>query len=209
MDPIPEIIGEAEFRNFTKETYAALAKVMDDVIASYLLDYCNAPDADASIKSDIENYLGDLLKQFTFHLLLHEKGIIDMITTLSPETVLTLSKDEIAKIKSNLTYLNDNLDLLMSSIKGRTNAEWQEFKKAYVNVLNHMRLSNLDTTYDDMLNRIEANKFIFYVPNSKGHSTRTGAVYSKKRQWLVCLRGIEFDEYCKQHGITEAMRRMF
>lgn len=209
MDVFPDLIGEAEFMFFNDATYSALEGVMDDLVASYLDTYCKDPNANPDIVNSIQEHLGTQIKSLIFHLVLKDKGIVDLITHLSPETVLQLESDDLNNIYDKLKYLNDNINYLMPSIPGRTKEAWSTFYDEFCHVLMRQRSAGVSPTYPNIKERLEANKFVFYVPNSKGHSTYTGIVNSKRRQWTMCLHGIEYDRYCAEHNIQENQRRAF
>ena len=209
MDVFPDLVGENEFLFFDDSTYEELEGVMDDLVASYLRDYCMSENANPDIVKSINDHLGEQIKGFTLHLDLKERGIVDLISRLSPETLLTLDQNELQDIKEKLSYLNDNIKYLMPSIPGRSKQAWQNFLDAYTKVITRQCAAGVKSTYLDPIKRLTANKFVFYVPNSKGHSTYTGIINSKRRQWAMCLHGILYNEYCTEHGLDMSVRRVF
>lgn len=209
MDVFPDLVGENEFLFFDDETYKALENVMDDLVASYLKTYCANPDANPVIVNAINEHLSSKIKSLTFHLDLQERGIVDLISKLSPESILTLDPMEIEDIKKQLTYLNDNISYLMPNIPGCSKQDWANFLDAFTKAIARQSTAGVRPTYPNPVQRLVANKFVFYVPNSKGHSTRTGIINSKRRQWTMCLHGIRYNEYCEANHIDPAVRRAF
>ena len=208
MDVFPDLIGENEFAFFDENTYKALSGVMDDLIASYLKDYCANSNARPEIVKSIRDNLGETIDKMTFHLVLHDRGIPDLVTHISPESILDMNVDR-DTIYNDLKFLEDNIDNLIPNIAGRSKTDWETFRDELVRAMTRMSSAGVSPTYPDILGRVDANKFIFYVPNAKGHSTRTGVINSKRRQWTMCLRGIEYDRYCTEHNLSVSQRRVF
>lgn len=208
MDIFPNLLGEAEFRYFTETDYACLGDILNDSLAKYLKDYMASPDADKDIVQAISTNIGDLVDGLTFHYTLMDMGIIDLIGRLTPETLITSGADY-ADIYSKLKYLEDNIGKLRTTIPARSKTAYSQFILAISGVLHRMKLDGTNPTYPNISERIESNKFVFYVPNDKGHNTGTGIVNSHRRQWVMCLRGLEYKNYCDSNGLNYIVRRLF
>lgn len=204
----PDLIGEVEFKEFNSEDYAALSDVLDDVLCKYLRDYCNNPEADSYIVDCIENFLGNKIKTMTLHYDLKSRGIIDLVRSISPVNISSM-ENEFSSIHEKLQYLNDNIDSVMLHIPARTKEAWDNFYQHISCVIARMQVKGIPTTKPDILHSISANRFVFYKPNDKGHSTYTDILFKQRRQWTMCLRGIEYIEFCKENGINITNRRMF
>lgn len=208
MDIIPQILTEREFSEFSWEDYRALQNVLDDTLSKYIKDYISNPEADATIVEAITTYLGPTIESLTFHYDLQERGILDLVSKLSPENLLTTNLD-LNDIYAKLSYLEQNVDKLRTMIPGRTKESFNDFLEAIKGVVRRMADKGLQPTYPDVIKRIENNKFIFYVPNDKGHRTGSNVINSRRRQWTMCLRGIEFTKYCEEHNYNYFQRRAF
>lgn len=208
MDVFPGLIGETEFANFIPEDYVALGYVLDDVLAKYLRDYISNSDADDEIVSNISKYIGPVIESLTFHYTLKEMGITDMISRLSPENLISANVDH-KDIQEKLKFLEDNIHKLRTVIDSRSKTQFENFMSAMRALDARMRSQGITPTYYNWIDGIISNKFLFYVPNDKGHTTGTGVITSRRRQWTMCLRGLEFKEYCDAKNIPYITRRAF
>lgn len=208
MDIIPGVLGEAEFSLFTEATYGAFYKVMNFAIAKYLKRYLNEPDADAKIKADIQKYLGDVIVGMTMHDEMIQMGIPELVTTLSPATLLSVAATN-PDIKDKLEYLYDNYNKLRVTIQPTTKEDFENFEAEIDTLLMCMQASGVATTYPNMAERFKANRFIFYKPNGKVMNTGVGILNSKHSQWMICLKGLRFKEYCDAKDIDYLKRRAF
>ena len=208
MDIFPSLLGEAEFELFTEQDYLALSGVLNDTLAKYIKEYLENPAAKPEVVAAIQKNIGPLINSLTFHYVLFDKGIIDLISKLSPENLVNSSAD-FEDIKEKLKFLEDNIGNLRVTISARPKSAYQSFITSVKGVLDRQKLSGITPTYPDILARIEGNKFAFYVPNDKGHPTGTQVVNSRRRVWMMCLRGLEYKEYCDNHNVNYIKRRLF
>jgi hypothetical protein len=208
MDIFPNLLGDAEFRNFTQQDYAVLSGVLNDTLAKYLSDYIKNPEADPKVVQDIKDNLNDYIESLTFHFILRENGTLDLIGKISPETILSSGAD-LNDIYTKLKYLEDNISKLRTFIPPRTKTNYTDFVQMISRVVGTMIANNQQPTYPDIMQRIGSNKFVFYIPGDSGHNTGTGIVNSRRRQWTMCLRGLEYKKYCDDNGINLFRRRVF
>lgn len=208
MDIIPGLITDKEFKYFEVDDYVALGKLLNDMSAKYIKSYMENPDADKRVVDYMENFLGTIIESMTFHFTLQEKGIIDLVTYITPEALVgsDINYDDAYE---KLKFLEDNIDKLRMMIPIRNKDDWTAFRSRMDNLVLRMRAANDAPTYPDFLDRLDVNKFVFYKPNEKSHSTRSGIISSKRRQWAMCLRGIEFIRHCESNNIPVLNRRVF
>lgn len=209
MDIFPGLLGETEFRMFTETDYACLHSVLDDTLAKYILDYMCSENADQEIVGSIQKNIGKIVESMTFHLQMRDKGIIDLLKGLSPESIVSLDADSAKDVREKLTFLEDNVDKVRLNIQPRSKKSWEDFYSAMQALHIRMLQSGIRPTYDDMLERLKSNSFIFYVPGDKGHSTGMGLINSRRNQWTICLRGLEYKDYCDSKNINYLERRVF
>ncbi len=205
---IPEILGEAEFRFFNDTDFECLKDVLDDSLAKYLKTYFENPEANPEIVARIKEKIGDAVESLTMHYVLQEKGIISLLASLSPETLMNSGTD-LEEIRVKLKFLEDNIDKVRVTISARPKAAYDNFKTSISGVIHRMMLEGVETTFPEVLARLDSNRFLFYVPNDKGHTTGVSIVNTKRRQWVMCLRGIEYKQYCDNNGIDYITRRYF
>lgn len=182
--------------------------MLNDLLSGYLKKYVENPDADEYVVDCINNFLGPTIESLTFHIVLKEKGITDMVAHLSPEALIG-SDIDYAEIISKLTFLEENVNKLRMSVPVRTREDWETFHSAMAGVCGRMRAEGQQPTYPDFMDRLDSNKFVFYKPNEKAHSTGSNVISSKRRQWTMCLRGSEFITHCEQNNIQVLKRRVF
>lgn len=208
MEIIPGILGEAEFAYFNENDYGNLRGVLNTALAGHLKSYLNTPNANPKVVADINKYLGDEIVGLTMHKVMQEKGITDMVTSLSPETLLTVIEEK-PEIREQLTYLAENFDKLRVTIKPATKADYERFESSVLSVLQRMSADGIVPTFPDIRLRLDANKFIFYKSNGKLQSTGVGILNAKHQQWRLCLNGLLFKEYCDEKNINYVARRVF
>lgn len=208
MDIFPNLLGETEFKNFTESEYAALAEVLDDVTANYIVKYKTDPAADATIVSDINKYLGEKLHAMTFHLELKENGILDLVNSLSPES-LAISQVDLDELIERLSYLEQNQDSIRSTLPGRSSQDCAVFESAVRRTIDRIKAAGGTPTYPDIPKRIAANRFLFYTPGEKEHYTGVGILNSRKRQWTLTLNGARWLKYCADHNVPFEKRGAF
>ena len=208
MEIIPGLLGEAEFLLFSEADYANLKNVLNDVLAIYICDYTKNPNADPVIVENINKYMDKALESFTMHLILEQRGIIDLLRTLAPNGLL-LPNVNLDDIIDKLSYLYDNKEKILYYLPRRDKEHWTDFKQSIKDVLERQRANGVKPTFPDIMKRIEANKFIFYNPNVKDIKTNAQIVLSRHTLWLEELRGAQYLRYCNDKGITVRDRRAF
>ena len=208
MDIFPALLGEAEFACFTSEDYSALKDVLNDVLAKCIRDYINNPSANADIVKTMQDNLGPTIESMTMHYVLEEKGIINLVKGLVPENLPSMNID-LDELIEQLSFLESNSTKLMTSIPKRTRDSWDTFFNRMKLLQISMSKQGVEPTYEDFVDRIAANQFVFYVPNAKAYSTGSSVVNMKRRQWIISLRGAEYMKYCNEKNIPYVERRKF
>lgn len=208
MDVFPSLIGEKEFSYFSPADYMSLRGVLNDALAKDIRDYMSNPLANPAVVENINKHLGSVIDSLTMHFVLSENGTLDLVRGLVPET-LPSSNADLDKLIEQLSFLEQNESKLMSTIPGRKRADYDRFLSSIEDVLIRMAQVKDEPTYPDILERIEANSFVFYTPNEKAHSTGSQAISLRKRQWMTVLRGAQFMKRCNEENIPYPERRKF
>lgn len=208
MDVLPNLIEESIFANFTSKDFEAVAGVMNDAIAKDLDNYTKNPDADPMVVDKIKMFLGNIIENFTMHFILQEKGTIELVQGLMP-TNLASSGVDLDKLIEQLKYLEDNAGRLMSKMPARSKEDFDRFRDALSKTICRMNAAGTPPTRSDTLKRIDANRFVFFVPNAKPSYTGCGVIMSKRNNWMISLRGAEYLKYCQEHNISYNDRRAF
>lgn len=209
MDIFPQLMSEKEFSLFTASTYMALKDVLDDLLADDLRAYMTNPDADPMIVESIQRFLGPTIESLTFHIVLKERGILEKLQYLLPQSILTIPAEDVEPHIKDLLFLEENSSKLMSTIPKRSKEAWDNFYAEMTKVVDIAESSGTQLSYPDLLANLQTNKFIFYQSNSKGHSTNSYMVNSRRREWTMCLKGLQFKTYCDDKNIPIINRRVF
>lgn len=208
MDVFPELIGEKELSYYTPSDYLALRGVLNDVLARDVVAYTKNPLANPGVVKAIEENLGSALESLTMHFTLMENGTFDLVKSLVPETLATASVDYDDLIE-RLTFLEENANKLLTVIPGRKRIDYDKFRASIAAVVERIRQAGDTPTYPDLLQRVDENSFVFYVPNEKDHSTFSGVINQRKRQWTTVLQGARYIKRCNEEKVSYPDRRRF
>lgn len=208
MDIIEGILTDKELKYFNEEAYAALADVVDVTLCESIYDYVNSPDADPSIVANLYKYLKTKIDSYEVEKYVRDNNILAYIDTLSPET-MALQPMDYQTIIDKLDFLADNHSSILSVTVPRTKAMYTRFIKAVKEVLNDMSKAKVSPTYNNVIGRINANSFIFYVPGEKSRTTPVAKVGRTRRKWIVALNGAKYLKMCTERNIDVADRRKF
>ena len=107
MDVIQGIFGEKEMKVMSDEGIILLGKLLDDKVATVLLEYLNNPEANPEIVNRINTLIGDKIAKCTFHVKVLESGAVDTIRKLSLPT-LAYGDEDYAALEEQLTFLKNN-----------------------------------------------------------------------------------------------------
>lgn len=209
MDVFPGLIGEKEFSYFTPGDYLALRGVLNDVLAKDLSDYMSNPAANQAVVMEMQKNIGSAIESLTMHFTMSENGTFDLVRSLVPETLPTSNEVDVDELIAKLTFLEQNAPKLMTSIPGRKRIDYDTFLGMLHRVCHRMEEAGEDTTYPDIVGRVEANSFVFYSPNEKPHQTGSQIISLRKRQWQTTLRGAQYMKRCNEEGINYLERRKF
>lgn len=208
MDVINGILGEKEFSYFTESDFGRFVKVMDDTVANMVMSYLTDPAANPTIVQHIQHHIGDILRVRTLHKQLHEDGTLQLLRTISPETILSAEID-LDVVYAKLKDLNEISGDILSYMPAREKEDFNAFCGAVDSVLIRIREAGDKPTYPEVKKRLQANSFLFYKPNDRGHATGVGIINYSEQRWKECLHGIEYMRYCEGNGISPIARRAF
>lgn len=208
MDVFPELLGEKEFLLFEPDDYGNLSRVINDTLAGYLLNYIANPGANPAVVESINKYLGSTINKLTMHTKLQEMGVVDLVTSVAPDQLLSSGYD-LDEVIEKLTFLEEHYDEVMFTVPARTKADYEAFMTTMRRIVTKGEASAEGLTYPDVLDRIRDNSFLFYKSNEKSHNTHVNALNSRKRQWTIVLNGARYTKRCEQEGISMLDRRRF
>lgn len=202
---IPQLLSEEDFSYFDEDTYNALLPLLDDVLCKYLADYMKNPEANPDVVETIDHYYHGIIESYTLPAKLEEMGVFSLVATITPQAVVNLDIDRNDVIQK-LSFLDKHCTKTISSVQPRTAADFHLFEKELAKVAMRKPYANANP---NMLRMIQSNSFIFYMSHEKTRKTGMGLVNSRRRSWLVSLRGAEFLNYCENKNIPVNVRRMF
>lgn len=205
---LDKLIGENEILCFKDTDFAALQGVLNDALSLSIKKYMENPKANPEVVKRLQDNLGKTIECYTMHFVLRDKGILDLVSNLSPAALVNSNVD-LDKLIEQLSFLESNSSKLMTNIPKRTKEAWENFFDHMKMVDRSPELAALGKTYKDWIARIEANRIAFYIPNGKPTSTRSGCVNAKHTQWITALNGARYLKYCNENGIAQSARRLF
>lgn len=208
MDVLPQILSDADFLYFDEEIYAAFSRILNDVICKYISTYMQSGQAIPEVVDAMQKYLGQKIEILSFPQVLKDKGILDYVTNLVPET-LPGGDIDLDETVSKLSYLQDNIGKVTTVITQRTAEDYNSFLKSMIELTKKMNQCGKAPTYGDLLRRIEANKFLFYTRNEKSRNNGLGIISSRKKKWTIALWGARYIQECDKRGIQTNSRRRF
>lgn len=202
---IPQLISEEDFLYFNEETYAALLPLLDDVLCKYLSDYMSNPEANQQVVDAIDKHYHSIIESYTLPAKLEEMGVFSLVATITPQAVVNLDIDR-NEVIEKLSFLDKHCAKTISSVQPRTAANYHIFEQELEKVAMRKPFVNENP---NMLQMVKSNSFIFYMSHEKLRKTGMGLVNSRRRSWIVSLRGAEFLNYCESKNIPVNVRRLF
>ncbi len=206
---IPGLLYDDDFKFFTTDTYGALDGVLNDVVAGMVRKYLLNPEADTEVVDAIQKTIGSTVKAYTLHIELEERNILELLKNLQPESILQTDENYKAFVLESLTYLSENTDNVITTIPARTRAKWEAWRRALLEVQMLMQSQHASWKVPNMIAILDANKSLFFEPREKDRYLPSSAVLNKKDKWLLALRALQWDNYCKSKGIDFMQRNAF
>jgi hypothetical protein len=206
MDIIDGVFGEAEFRAMPDAMMVSLGKLLDDKLSMRIKEYMNKPDSDKQLCERIQNLIGNKLELCTFHTIVLEKGLVDLVAKLALPTLVDSDVD-LDNLEEQLTWLQEHKSSLKSIIEPRNTNDFNEFMEHVKELEKNIMPSQRE--YGNLPARVKANKQSFCAANEKARATRIGLLVSHSQTWEIALSGAKFLKYCKSRGIDGWLRREF
>lgn len=212
----PDILEENLVKYFTSDDFGSLAAVLDDILATYIKQYMNDPKANQEIVNLLNENIGDTVKRLTFHLDLEQRGVVELVRGLTPASLST--GIDLHEVVEKLSYLEAHFDSIITYIPVRKKDDFFHFKSAMHAALLRMevdyreRNKPFDSIFTDATNgvdNIENHQFIFVAPHEKSRPNGLSPLVSRKRMWIMSLRGAEFQLECNTRNIPVHIRRNF
>ena len=212
----PDLLEESLIKHFNSDDFAALSTVLDDVLANYIKQYMANPAADSNVVKLLEENIGDIIKRLTFHLDLEQRGIVELVKGLTPASLST--GIDLHEVVEKLSYLENNFDSIITYIPVRKKNDFFHFASAMHAALMRMEKDYkehnrvFDSIYEKAMigvNNLENHQFIFVAPHEKSRPNGLSPLVSRKRMWVMSLRGAEFQLECNAHSIPIHIRRNF
>lgn len=208
MDVIEGILGEAEMSMFDADDFGDFYVVLNNLTAWRIREYMQSPDANPSVVEHINKHIGEAVKSLTIAKVLQEEGVMEMLTNINPGTILVYARNN-PDCYNKLKMLEDNYTSLRPNNNPPTSKDFQRFKSMLSRVLDRMKANGMTPTYPDIMRRVQENSFLFYSPHMAPRGNNVGMLLTRRNIWHMCFKGLDFDRYCVENGITNAQRRLF
>ena len=205
---IPNMLGEAEFREFTEEDYSVLRKLLNAPLCKYLYEYCKDPECDKELAQRIEDQLGSTIYSYTLQYFLIPDGTVELVKNIVPQTIIR-SDTDLDDLIAKLERLKDLEQYLVPQIPARSSQDFKKFMGILSRVEVALAIRGESTTFPDMCKRIKVNSYVFYAQHEKPQSTGIGLLLSKRDKWLISLQGAKYTKYCNEKGIGSENRGSF
>lgn len=186
MDPIKDVLDEAFFLQASPECLLAFSKLIDDGVATLLQRYLETVDVDHPVAQVINNYLGEAMRTATFHLVIKERKLHDLVAKLNLESVADMQVGR-AEMRKQLEYLQDNFPYIRARIEPPTKEDFVHFQKTAPN------------GYDRI---IAANSLMFYQPRATARMTGVGNILRRWSECEIALKGLQYRDYCDTKGFV-------
>lgn len=216
MYVLPGILREEVVEYFDEDGFDAFRNVLDDILSSYVRQYMENPEANQSVVRLLQDKVGKTVKSLTLQKDCEERGILELVRGLTPASLS--AGIDLQDIIDKLSYLEDNFDYITTYIPVRTSSDYSAFYQA-VKMAGRRYLQYCENAGEDTgllsiaiqkeLNCMSANSFIFASAHEKTRSTNLSVLVSRKRMWVMSLRGAEFQIECAKRNIPQSIRRNF
>lgn len=201
MDIIPSFLSDADIEYMDDSLILALGGVCNHIISAYIKSYMDNPEADKAVAERLKSLIGSTVTKNTFYREVIDNGTRDIINSFSLEAIAEQDLD-LGMIYESIQYINKNKEKIIAQVDPRTKEEYTKFleeaekfdKKtgSFVSALQYPYLSK----------RIKANKRIFYSPNESATPTRMKAIINKYSELEIADKGIQYINYCREHGVS-------
>lgn len=226
------IFSEGEILCMDDEFLELLRRLLDDKMSVRFLQFlerfeqseipkqANDPIARTLVLrvAKMKEVLLPTAKQNTFHLEVTERNIFEFIGRLHIDTALLVITDRKGTIET-LEWLLGNRNNWLGYIPIRQKEDYEMFfqkcyEMEYATRSTQMDLENLGIgvsieRYDNLTERIKANKEFFFSNNERKRSTRMTNIMSMADTLEVILHGLKYQELCNQREIPKIVRRSF
>lgn len=209
IDIIPGILSENEFLYFTPRDYFILGDVLDNYLAKCLEDYINTSGANDKIVSEIKLHLNDKIEALTLPDKLKDNGIYELLKSLVPSNLTSLTNEELSALHDKLEYLNEVAYKVTESLPPRSKEAWESFLYMLKGVAARISTSGSKPKYYDFVELVVDNKILFYNPRAKYVDTGSSIISKRKVTWLQAWAGSKYLLECNARGISTMDRRRF
>lgn len=201
MDIIPSLIAEQDIQYMPDSLLLAFSRVFDDILASKFNAYISNPQADKSVVGRIVSVIGDSIKSHTFHETVIANGTKDIVSNLSLET-LAYAHQDYGLLINTLQWAKENRPYMRATVNPRSRVNYEALEREARGYDNLVMNNQYPVIYDNMYERIKANKKLFYSPNEKEKGTRINVVIRKSQDCDIALLGAKYLQYCKENNLV-------
>jgi hypothetical protein len=228
-----KIFSDGEILCMDDEFIEILRRLLDDKVSDRLLQFFDRFDKSGisgQARTDpvafalcrkvekLKEALMPTIRQNTFHLEVKQKQIFDFVSRLNIDTALSVIENRQEAIDI-LDWLLRNRKYWTASIPVRQKQDYEDFVRKCRDLPFAARSMDLSMRehgfvqgvhyYDNLMERLKANKEFFYSPNESKRSTGMAQIMNIVHTLETILQGLRYQELCNQRKIPRTTRRSF
>lgn len=196
MEIVYDLITEDHLTHWNPDIFGTLCNLLDDTLALKFRRYFESTEANPEIQAMCRQYMGKTVESYTFHIVVQEMDLINLVREITPETILLTSEEYRADVKEKLQFIKDNYDKLRANIPARKRTDWLEFS----DMMAHMPYATVE-----YMKNLSVNKAIFFGSHEVDRALPTRYLIKAKDKWMMALNAIKWGEYCKQNQMPYSL----
>lgn len=194
MDVLPGAIDEQFFLLASDECLAALAKLVDVGMSSYINSYFNSGGSNSEAYAKVHAWLDEPVKHVTFHKRLHNEGIVAKLHNINMDAMaISTNVQEMDELITAIDILYENKQYIHANIKPRKKDDYEHF------------LSLVPEPYRA---RVKANKNYFYVPNARTGSTGLAFIVARSADIDILYKGMKFRKRLVERDLLRSLEEV-
>lgn len=198
---IPMLLSDNELKFFDEEEYCVLNNLMNEYIARQLYKYCNNPDADKEVVSQINRYCGKKMNGIINTDFFKDPNIQSLIKDVMSMNMTSLTPDEQVTMQNKLKKIESVLENCETEIQPRNKEDYDKFCRLMVVVVEKVKAAGLEPICNNISESIKQNSEVLY---KRYEGTRTLPSKIAKRfhtGWYSSKRALEWNDYCNENKI--------
>lgn len=208
MDILQNIIAEEDVQYMPESLLTTFGNVLDESLGKCFLQYLQNPEADQSVVAKIKECMEDKIDAVTFHTYVLESGVRDTVGSLQLET-LPYQPVNLDHIIDTMAWVRENRGRMTAFIEPRTTAKFKSLITACKKYDDMVQAYGYPVKYENLTERVQVNKKLFYRPQEKPSPTRIGLIIKRERDCDIAYKGATYLKYCSENRILGYRRTEF